>query len=60
MNARGLNDTILCYLTPEAQKAVQLMVDAGLDRDLAVGVLEQLWKDSEIFELPEDEANGDD
>lgn len=50
----GLNEKILCYLTDEAVEALRIMTDAGVDADLAVSVLEQLWPETAIYELPDD------
>jgi hypothetical protein len=52
----GINDKYLWALTPEAERAVKEMVAAGVDRDLAIGVLEQLWSEQEIWELEFDEG----
>jgi hypothetical protein len=56
MNSPGLNDKILCYLTPEANAALKEMVAAGFDQDLALSILEQLWPEESIFELEVNEG----
>jgi hypothetical protein len=43
----------LCYLTEEANRARLMLIDLGLEPDLALAVLEQLWAEDEIYELPE-------
>jgi hypothetical protein len=48
----GLNDKILCYLTAEADTALKQLCLLGLDQDLALSVLEQLWKEEDVYELP--------
>jgi hypothetical protein len=48
----GLNDKILCYLTDNANNAVEELTKLGLDQDLALSVLEQLWDEESIYELP--------
>jgi hypothetical protein len=47
-----VNDKILCYLTQAADQAVQELIAVGLDRDLALAVLEQLWPEDAIYEIP--------
>ena len=47
-----MNDKILCYLTADAHRAIDMMVGVGLDRDLALSVLEQIWDENDIYELP--------
>lgn len=51
----GLNDKLLWALTPEAEHTINEMVSAGFDRDLALSILEQLWKEDAIYSLPEKE-----
>jgi hypothetical protein len=47
-----INRQILCYLTPEAQKAINdLVTVVKLDHDLALAVLEQLWPEGDIYDL---------
>lgn len=47
----SLNQKILCYLTPRATEAIEVIQEAGIkDQDLALSVLEKLWPESEIFE----------
>jgi hypothetical protein len=53
MNAPGLNDKLLCYLTDEAAEKVAMLTALGLDQDLAISVLEQLWKEEEIYAIQE-------
>lgn len=50
----GINDKYLWALTAAAEVAVIQMVSIGLDRDLAVGVLEQLWPEEDIWELDDE------
>lgn len=43
-----------CYLTLDAQAAVLEILLTGIqDKDLALSVLEQLWPEDRIYELPE-------
>lgn len=53
----GINDKILCYLSEEANSAVATMVKLGLDQDLAISVLEQLWKEEDIYDIPSDHGH---
>lgn len=46
-----LNTQLLCYLTPGAIRAVSELQAAGLDPDLALAVLEQLWPEEDVFSL---------
>lgn len=51
-----LNDSLLCYLTPEAQESYDyLVIQCGLDSDLALSVLEATLEDSAIFSIPEED-----
>lgn len=52
-----MNDKILCYLTPEADATVKTLVDCGMDSDLALSFLEQLWPESSIYDIPAREGN---
>lgn len=54
--SKSIYSQTLCYLTEEAQEAVKRLMDTGLDEDLAISVLEQLWAEDEIYELPGDES----
>ncbi len=47
-----INEKILCYLTEDAAKAVSEMVESGIDQDLAVSILEQLWDEQSIYDIP--------
>jgi len=60
MSTPGINDKLLWALTEKAQGAVALMQARGMDRDLAVAVLEQIWPEGEIYELPSDDERCDD
>jgi hypothetical protein len=51
-----MNDKILCYLTDNAALVVSTMVECGLDQDLALSMLEQLWSEEDIYDLPAREA----
>jgi hypothetical protein len=55
-----MNDKIWCYLTAEADKAVKGMIGLGLDADLALSVLEQLWPEQAIYDIPMDGDEGSD
>lgn len=53
-----INAKTECYLSPMAQEAVDAMVEAqGMDRDLAIGVLEQLWPETAIYQLEDEEED---
>jgi hypothetical protein len=56
------NQIDYCYLTDEAQLAIEEMVKQGMDPDLARAVLEQLWAVDEIYNLDclEEEELSDD
>ena len=52
-----LNRKIRCYLTAQADEAINVLLASGIqDEDLALAVLEKLWPEAEIFDL-EGEAN---
>jgi hypothetical protein len=51
-----VNEKILCYLTPDAHHAVEELVGVGLDQDLAFAVLESLWPEDAIYDVPEAEG----
>jgi Holliday junction resolvasome RuvABC DNA-binding subunit len=48
-----LNAKIKCYLTPQAQEAIEALVNLGLDEDLAIAVLEKFCEEEEVFDLGE-------
>jgi hypothetical protein len=50
-NPTGIFDKTLCYLSQDAKNAVNELVGMGLDRDLAVSILEGFYGES-IYELP--------
>jgi hypothetical protein len=45
-----------CYFSPEARIAIDNLTQKGLERDLAVEVLHQLWPEEDIYEFPEEES----
>lgn len=51
-----LNEKIECYFTPEAKQALKEMERAGFEKDLAVAVLEKLWTEDAIYDVPGVEA----
>lgn len=54
MSVQLINSKTECYLSPMAQKAVDELVRVrGLDRDLAIGVLEEIWPEEMIYQLEE-------
>lgn len=55
----GINDKILCYLSPAATRAVEELKTLGLDQDLAVGVLERLWPEKDIYSISEEDEDRD-
>jgi hypothetical protein len=46
----------LCYLRPQAAVALAALEEAGLDTDLALAVLERLWKEGDIYAIEEDDG----
>ena len=53
MGSKYLADPYMCYLTSDAAKAMAVLEKAGLDKDLALSVLEDLWKEEDIYALEE-------
>lgn len=53
----GLYDKELWALTPHANEARSLLIEAGLDADLALSVLEASWPEWEIYQLDEEASN---
>jgi hypothetical protein len=51
-----VNAQLLCYLQPQAQLAMSTLIEAGLDQDLALAVLERLWKEGDIYAIEEDDG----
>lgn len=47
-----MNEKILCYLTDEANSALATLKAAGMDEDLALSFLEQIWPESDIYDIP--------
>lgn len=47
-----LNEKIWCYLTADASKAMKELIGIGLDEDLALAVLERLWPEDAIYDIP--------
>lgn len=47
------NSQIRCYLTADANDALQDLIAYGLDEDLALSVLETLLSDTEMYEIPD-------
>lgn len=55
--SKPLNVGHLCYLRPEAMSFyVKLTQEHKLDTDLAIGVMERIFKDDELYELPPDDS----
>lgn len=51
-----INAKTQCYLSPMAEAAVANLVDRWkFDRDLAIAVLEEIWPDTAIYQLEDDE-----
>ena len=48
-----IHESYLAYLTPKAMVAIELLKKIGLDSDLAVSVLEVLWREQDVYELEE-------
>lgn len=52
-----INEQVTCYLTPEAQEVISTFIAKGMDEDFAISLLESMWPEANIYELPvEDEA----
>jgi hypothetical protein len=51
---KSINEKYLWALTPEALKHIEDFERAGMDKDLAIAVLEQLLPADEIYELDEE------
>lgn len=47
-----INKQITCYLTPAALQVINHMVDRGMDEDLAITLLETVWPENAIYEIP--------
>lgn len=47
-----MNEKILCYLTEDANKALHALMECGIDQDLALPLLERLWPESAIYDIP--------
>lgn len=53
-----LSDKYDCYLSKEAKVAVNNLVrQYGIDKDLAVVLIEQAWPEEMLYDLPEDVEN---
>jgi len=52
MSLAESNKKLECYLSADARKARVILEDAGLDRDLALSVLEKLMTEDEMYEVP--------
>lgn len=50
-----LTDGLKGYLTPNASKLIETLVEGGMDRDLAVIFLEAHWPDTAIYQLEGEE-----
>lgn len=56
--SKYLSDPILCYLTGAAEKELDRMErEYGLDRDLALTLLEMHWSEEELFLIPDNVNN---
>lgn len=40
-------------LTEKAKAALEIMIASGIDKDLALFMLEQKWLDKDIYEIPD-------
>lgn len=52
---KSIYSNIECYLTLEAQAYVKELVALGLDKDLAISIVEQHGTESELFDTIEDD-----
>lgn len=57
MKQQGIFDKEICYLSDDAARAVQELVEQGIDRDLAIALLEGFYGEA-IYELPSKEEGG--
>lgn len=49
-----INKKLECYWSPMAKKAVEaMMTEYGMDRDLAISCLEQIWPEEAIYNIDE-------
>lgn len=46
------NEGLIDYLTPEAKLALNGFLQAGMDQDLAVAVVEHILPEHKIWDLP--------
>jgi hypothetical protein len=47
-----MNQQILCYLTEDANSALKELCSLGMDEDLALAFLEQVWPEHAIYDIP--------
>ena len=50
----SLNKKIICYLTTDAQDALEALKATGLDEDVAMSILEIALPEHELYELPDE------
>lgn len=50
-NERYLNEPLEGYLTPMAKELVERLMQTGVDKDLAIAMLETSYSDTEIYQL---------
>ena len=54
MSNLELNKNVEWALSENARCAVTMMVEYGMDADLALAILERVWPEREIYNLPDE------
>lgn len=54
MSTLQLNRDVEWALSENARSAVTMMVEYGMDADLALAILERVWPEREIYNLPDE------
>lgn len=57
-NSKCLNEKLIWALSPQAREALKELEDKGMDRDLAITLLESLVSEDKLYDLPKDESDG--
>lgn len=53
-NNKHIYSSTECYLSPLAKQAIDELMIQGMDKDLAINLLEQVWPESAIYDLGEE------
>jgi hypothetical protein len=56
MDSKNLNDKIMWAVTDKARNTVQRLVKMGMDADLALNILERIWPESWVYNLPDEDG----